>query len=79
MTLLYYILRYYTTYYANIPHFPFKFRSQVGVLGSNVHSIVMSSNNMVGQLPDSIANLQVRFCFQLLSLSAAKKDAATVP
>jgi hypothetical protein len=32
---------------------------KVGVLGSNVHSIVMSSNNMVGQLPDSISNLQV--------------------
>ena len=33
---------------------------QVGVLGSNVHSIVMSSNNMVGQLSDGIATLQVR-------------------
>lgn len=38
---------------------------KVGVLGSNVHSIVMSSNNMVGQLPDSIAHLQVLFYFIL--------------
>jgi Leucine-rich repeat (LRR) protein len=33
------------------------FRWQVGVLGSHVHSIVMSSNNMVGSLPASIAAL----------------------
>ena len=32
---------------------------KVGVLGSNVHSIVMSSNNMIGELPNSVSNLQV--------------------
>lgn len=31
---------------------------KVGVLGSHVHSIVMSSNNMVGSLPPTIAHLR---------------------
>lgn len=31
---------------------------KVGVLGSHVHSIVMSSNNMVGSLPPAIAELK---------------------
>jgi hypothetical protein len=30
---------------------------KVGVLGSHVHSIVMSSNNMVGALPESLSDL----------------------
>ena len=30
---------------------------KVGVLGSRVHSIVMSSNNMVGSLPPDIGRL----------------------
>ena len=30
---------------------------KVGALGSHVHSIVMSSNNMNGKLPSSISNL----------------------
>ena len=30
---------------------------KVGVLGSRVHSIVMSSNNMVGSLPPEIGQL----------------------
>jgi len=41
---------------------------KVGVLGSNVHSIVMSSNNMIGQLPSSISNLQMLRMVELATM-----------
>ncbi|CAM9434979.1 unnamed protein product, partial [Ectocarpus fasciculatus] len=42
---------------------------KVGVLGSHVHSIVMSSNNMVGSLPPAIAELKHLRMLQLFGNS----------
>jgi hypothetical protein len=39
------------------PHIPVSEWYKVGVLGSRVHSVVMSSNNMVGPLPKNISQL----------------------
>ena len=40
----------------------------MGVLGSHVHSIVMSSNNMVGSIPASIASLEYLRMIELATM-----------
>jgi hypothetical protein len=44
---------------------------KVGVLGSRVHSIVMSSNNMVGTIPPDIASLTQLRMIELATMSGA--------
>ena len=45
---------------------------KVGVLGSHVHSIVMSSNNMVGALPESLSDLSQLKMIELATMPGLK-------
>jgi len=46
---------------------------KVGVLGSHVHSIVMSSNNMEGKIPAAIGRLTYLRMVELATMSGGRK------